>query len=422
MLLGIKDKMKIRLILLILLSLSIYSESTGQDTIKQQQVLNFFLDCRECDFTYVRQELQFVSFVRDPQLADVHILVTNSNTGSGGNKFFLNFIGLRTFKDLNYEYTIITDQSNTEDDTRRALLKIIKIGILPYYSKTSFIDNLNIDLEESGQRKADDIVIDRWNKWVFQLESGGELQKEESQNEYSIQTEASAEKVTEEWKTSLEASYEINRENYFDDDIKITNKQDSKQIDGQLIKSLNDKWSAGIFGEYSSRTFLNIRNKYSTAAAIQYNFFPWKECNRRVFAVGYGVGLDIFEYNEITIYDKMHESLVAEMLMLNLELIQPWGEISIGATAQNYFHDFSKNRVTLESDFSVRLSKNLSVFCEVESQLVHDQLYLPKGDASLEDILLRRRKLATTYEIRGQLGFRFTFGSIFNNVVNERFR
>lgn len=415
-------KKHLRTLIFILLATVSGTDSFCQDTLNRPKVLNFFLDCWECDFTFVRQELQFVSFVRDPQLADVHILVTNSHTGSGGNKFFLNFIGLKTFKDLNYEYSIITDQSNSDDDTRKALLKIIKIGILPYYSKTSFIDNLNVEIEESGQRKADDIVIDRWNKWVFQLESGGELQKEESQNEYSIQTEASAQKVTEEWKTSIEASYEINRENYFDDDIKITNKQDSKQVSGELIKSLNDKWSAGIFGEYSSRTFLNIRNKYSTAAGIQYNFFPWKECNRRVFAVGYGVGLDIFEYNEITIYDKMHESLVAEMLMVNLELIQPWGEISIGATAQNYFNDFSKNRVTLQSEFSVRLSRNLSVFCEVESQLVHDQLYLPKGDASLEDILLRRRKLATTYEIRGQLGFRFTFGSIYNNVVNERFR
>jgi len=415
-------KMNHKTLIFLLFASVFFTDSFCQDTLNTTKVLNFFLDCRECDFTYVRQELQFVSFVRDPQLADVHILVTNSHTGSGGNKFFLNFIGLRTFRDLNYEYTIITDQSNSDDDTRKALLKIIKIGILPYYSRTSFIDNLNVAIEEEGKRKAEDIVIDRWKKWVFRLESGGELQKEESQNEYSIQTEASAEKVTENWKTSVEASYEINRENYFDDGVKITNKQDSKQVAAELIKSLTEKWSAGIFGEYSSRTFLNIRNKYSTAAGIQYNFFPWKECNRRVFAVGYGIGIDIFEYNEITIYDKMNESLVAEMLMINLQLIQPWGEISIGATAQNYFHDFSKNRITLESDFSVRLSKNLSVFCEAESQLVHDQLYLPKGDASLEDILLQRRKLATTYEIRGQLGFRFTFGSIYNNVVNERFR
>ncbi len=411
--------LKNAVIISVLILLSAKAGAQGNE--EKPTLISFFLDCDDCDFTFVRQELPFVSFVRDPQLADVHILVTDSNTGSGGSKYFLNFIGLKAFKDLNYDYAITTDQSDTDDDVRKALLKILKIGILPYYSKTDYINNINVDLEDSGDRNADQMVTDRWNKWVFQLESGGEFQKEESQNEYSVDTEASAEKVTEEWKTSVRASYEINRENYYDDDEKITNKQDTKEISGEIVKSLTDKWSAGMIAKYSSRTFLNIKNKYSTTAGIQYNIFPWKECNRRVFAIGYGVGLDIFDYNEITIYEKLNEILVSEALMINLELIQPWGEISVGLQGQHYFHDFSKNNLTLESDISVRLSKNLSVFCEIESQLIHDQLYLPKGDASLEDILLRRRKLATTYEISGQVGFRFTFGSIYNNVVNERF-
>jgi hypothetical protein len=106
---------------------------------------------------------------------------------------------------------------------------------------------------------------------------------------------------------------------------------------------------------------------------------------------------------------------------VHLELIQPWGEISVGLEGRHYFHDFSKNSLTLESDFSIRITKNLSVYCEVQSEIIHDQLYLPSGDASRDDILLERRKLATTYEVSGQLGFRFTFGSIYNNVVNERF-
>lgn len=414
-------KMRVRVILLIFLFISVLNTAKAQDTISKPEILNFFLDCYECDFSYVREELPFVSFVRDPQLADVHILVTESNTGGGGEKFFINFIGMKDFKDLNFEYNIITNQSDTGDDIRKALLKILKIGILPYYSRTTFIDNINIDLEESGNRIADEMVTDRWNKWVFRLESGGELQKEESQNEYSVTTEASAERITEEWKTELRASYEINRENFFDDGEKITNKQDTKELSGEIIKSLTEKWSARIFGAYSSRTFLNIKNKYSSGAGIQYNIFPWKECNRRVFAISYGIGLDIFDYNEITIYDKLNETHISEAIEVNLELIQPWGEISVGLSGQHYFHDFSKNNLSLESDLSVRLSKNISVFCEVESQLVHDQLYLPKGDASLEDILLRRRKLATTYEIRTEIGFRFTFGSIYNNIVNERF-
>lgn len=403
-----------------LLSKAIF-EVNGQEPVQKQVILNFFLDCEECDFTFVRQELPFVSFVRDPQLADVHILVTESNTGGGGEKFFFNFIGKNEFTDLEYKYTTITRQSDTDDDVRKALLKIIKIGILPYYSKTEFFNNINIDVVESEDRKADEFLTDRWNKWVFRLETGGEFQKEESQNEYSITSEASVEKITEEWKTRVEVTYEINRENYFDDGEKITNKQDTKEVFSDFIKSLTDKWSVGFFGSYASRTFLNIKNNYGTAAGIEYNFFPWGESNHRVFAVRYVAGLNVVNYNEETIYEKDKETLLSEALQMKLELIQPWGEISVGLEGRHYFHDFSKSRLTLESDFSVRLSKNFSVFFELRSEVVHDQLYLPLGDASLEDILLKRRKLATTYEISGQLGFRFTFGSIFNNIVNERF-
>jgi hypothetical protein len=393
----------------------------GQGTDHGPGNLNFFLDCYHCDFTYVRQELPFISFVREPQVADVHILMSESETGSGGNKFFLNFIGLKDFKGLDFEYSVTTNQSDTEDDVRKALLKMIKIGILPYYSKTSFIEQLKIDLEESDNKTADEMVIDRWNKWIFRLESGADFQKEQSQNEYSIDNEVKAERITEKWKTSFEASYEINRENYFDDDEQITNKQDSKQLQAELIKSLTEKWSAGIFGNYSSRTFLNIKNNFGTAAGIQYNIFPWKECNRRVFAIGYVIGIDFFDYNEVTLYEKMHEAYLSEKLNLNLELIQPWGEIIVGMQGSHLFRDFSKSHLTLESDISLRITKNLSVNFGVNSRLIHDQLYLPKGDASLEDILLERRKLQTTYELSGEIGLRFTFGSIYNNIVNERF-
>lgn len=415
--------MKYILITAIILSQLIFmsNNTCAQENIEQNTPLSFFLDCDDCDFTFVRQELPFVSFVRDPKLADVHILVTSSGTGSGGNKYFFNFIGVNEFKDINYDYTIFTKQSDTDDDIRKALLKTIKIGILPYYSKTTFIDQINIDLEESSDRVADDMVIDRWNKWVYQISSGAEFQKEENQNEYSLDTEASAERITEAWKTSFEASYEINQENYYDDGEKITNQQDSKDLSVELIKSLGEKWSAGLFGDYSSRTYLNLKTQYGTSAGIEYNIFPWKECNSRVFAIRYSAGVNYSGYIEETIYDKMEETLWYESLSINLELIQPWGEISVRMQGSHNFHDFSKNRLTLESDFSVRVTKNLSVFCQVESQLVHDQLYLPKGDASLEDVLLERRKLATTYEIGGQFGFRFTFGSIYNNVVNERF-
>lgn len=388
---------------------------------ERQSGINFFLDCEDCDLTFIRQELTFISFVRDPLLADVHILVTDSNTGGGGHKYFLNFIGKKEFEGVNNEYTVITNQSDTDDDIRRTLLKTIKVGILQYYSRTGYITRLNINIEDKENKKADEMLIDPWNKWIFRFESGGEFQKEQSQNRYSVRNETRIQKVTEEWKGSLEAMYEINRENFYDEGNLITNKQDTREISARYIKSLTNRWSARIYGEYLSRTYLNIKHKFETSLAAEYNIFPWNESHKRILAVRYNIAVSSYNYIEETIYDKLQETLFSESLEIHLELIQPWGELSLGLEGRHLFQDFSKNSLTFESDFSMYVTRNLSVFCGFESIMIHDQLYLPKGDVSLEDLLLERRKLATTYEMSGQIGLRFTFGSIYNNVVNERF-
>ena len=408
-------------ILKILIFILIVFNVKGQDTVKVNSNLNFFLDCWDCDFTFVRQELEFVSFVRDPKLADVHILVSESRTGSGGTKYFMNFIGLNALEGENYEYEYISEQMETHDETRKGLLKLIQTGILQYYTKSGYLDEVEIELRHSGEETASESVNDPWRKWVFRLGAGAEFDKEASQNEYSFEGEIRIEKVTEEWKTRLEADHDIFVENYYDDDEKITNNQSQTDVESYFIKSLSSRWSAGVFGFYQSATYLNIDNMYSGSVGAEYNIFPWDISNRKVFALRYLTGVRAYYYNEITIYEKWNETLFFESLELNLELVQPWGRVEASLEGRHYFHDFSKNRLTLFSDFSIRLTKQLSVFSFFYGRIIHDQLYLPKGDASLEDVLLRRRKLETTYEVGAQIGLRFTFGSIYSNVVNERF-
>jgi hypothetical protein len=401
------------------LSCSAYSP---QDTVRHHKTLDFFLDCEACDFTFVRQELPFVSFVRDPKLSDVHILSSISHTGSGAHKYFISFIGMEMFKGMDFNYELVTDPSYTEDDTRNGLLKIIKAGILPYYSKSGNLGQLDIDLIEKQNSKAENVTVDRWNKWIFRLSSGASFQKEESQNEASLESSTRIEKITSAWKTRFEASYEIDRESYFDDGTKYANNQDNTFLGVNYIKSLGQKWSAGIFGEYSSSTYLNIKNSFKTHIGIEHNFFPWEESSRRILSVGYYAGISGFDYHEITIYDKLHEFLSFHSIRVNSEFIEPWGTAELILEARHLFNDFKKNRFTIFSDVSLRITKQISVYFEINTQFIHDQLYLPRGDASVEDVLLQRRKLATTYEFEGNAGFRFTFGSIYSNVVNERFK
>ena len=53
--------------------------------------------------------------------------------------------------------------------------------------------------------------------------------------------------------------------------------------------------------------------------------------------------------------------------------------------------------------------------------MIHNQLNLPKAGASDEDILLRQKELATQFSFFTNLTIFYTFGSIYNNVVNPRF-
>jgi hypothetical protein len=52
---------------------------------------------------------------------------------------------------------------------------------------------------------------------------------------------------------------------------------------------------------------------------------------------------------------------------------------------------------------------------------IRDQLSLMRGDATLEEILLRRKEISTTYRYFISVGLSYTFGSTRSKVVNPRF-
>jgi hypothetical protein len=73
-------------------------------------------------------------------------------------------------------------------------------------------------------------------------------------------------------------------------------------------------------------------------------------------------------------------------------------------------------------DMNVRISGGLSFNVYAYSELVRDQIYLPKGGATEQEILTRRRQLASSYNFYSGFGFNYRFGSKLNNFVNPRFR
>jgi hypothetical protein len=87
----------------------------------------------------------------------------------------------------------------------------------------------------------------------------------------------------------------------------------------------------------------------------------------------------------------------------------------------NYLHDWSKNNLSASVALELRIAKGLSITLYGSASAIHDQLGLVKEDIPLDQILLQRKQLATQFQYFTSFGFTYTFGSIYNNVVNPRF-
>ena len=135
----------------------------------------------------------------------------------------------------------------------------------------------------------------------------------------------------------------------------------------------------------------------------------------------YTFGYRYTNYIDTTIYDKKKEGHFVQSMNVAYEVIQKWGSINLSLTYSNFTYDWSKNNLSINGYLDLRIAKGLSVSFGGGASLIHDQLGLVKGGATADEVLLRRKELATQFQIFTSFGFTYTFGSIYNNVVNPRF-
>jgi hypothetical protein len=187
------------------------------------------------------------------------------------------------------------------------------------------------------------------------------------------------------------------------------------------VWSLGEHWSLGAWFSASSNTYSNIDLSVSPTPAIEYNVFPYSQSTRRQFRFVYRLGYSYRRYIEETIYDKTKEDLWGQSLSATFEIKEPWGDASATISGSHYFHDWRLNRLELYGRLSLRLVRGLSLSMSGGFSAIHDQLSLRKGDLSIDEVLLQRSELATDFEYYFSVGFSYTFGSVYSNVVNPRF-
>ena len=388
--------------------------------ISSDPTLKVFVDCDECDFDFLRREIPFVHYVRDYRLAQVHVLITDQRTGSGGQEFRLQFIGQGTFTGQDGELKYTSQHDDTEDVERHGLVKTLQFGLMPYIAQTPLAAQISIDYKAVSAPQAVSQPSDPWNNWIFRIGTAGEFERESQTSEYSLDVDLSAKRITETWKIETEFELDYDEDTFSGDDDSIEAITNEAELRTHVVRSINPHWSAGAFAATGTTTRENIDRQILLMPAIEYSLFRYEHADQKQLTIAYGIGLKSVEYTEETIFDKLSERLLSESLLVTLELTQRWGEVELESEFSHYFHDFSKYRIDLGGEVSIRLFKGLEFVAELDVQQIHDQLYLPKGGAPLQEVILRRRELATTFEHEGRIGFRYTFGSIYNNIINTR--
>jgi len=385
--------------------------------------LAIFLDCDFCDENFIRQEMTYVDHVRDREVAVVHVLVTQQETGAGGEAQTFDLIGLGPFTGIDISTVYTTNANATEAEERDGFLHTLRAVLVPYVLRTSMRDRLRIDIapaadELGAQAQQQD---DPWDFWTFEMYADGSADFESNQRSYDTRYGMYIDRVTEDWKLQFRPFFNYNYDRFERQDNTIESTQRRDGFTSYVVRSVSPHWSIGGFGDVLASTFSNIDLRFRLMPALEWSLYPYREATRRQLTIAYRVGASHITYQDTTIYDETEQLLPEHLLNAGYEVIQPWGEVDIGVSASQYLHDLSRHSVQFNGAVDVRVTQGLSIEIGGSLELIHNQLNLPKGDADLEEILLRRRQLETNYEAGLSFGFRYRFGSIFNNVVNSRF-
>jgi hypothetical protein len=413
----------------VLLFIILYSlQATAQN--KSLKKLQVFIDCSRigCDLTFIRSEIKIVDFLLDRQAADVHVLITAQRAGGGGSQYQLIFYGQQIYKGYTDTLLFTTARTATKDEIRQQLVQGIMIGIAPLVARTAYASAIAIDMKgnDSTNLLSAGVTGDRWNYWIFNLGIDGEFNADKIYKSNRYSSDFSADRTTK----KLKAGFRV----YGSKRVSVYEYEDSSGISKNtvnnseygfyhhLVKALGPRWSYGYQANYTNNTFSNYKRKIYLNPSIEYNIYPYLDVNNRFFVLRYGIDVTNNNYYDTTLYNRLEETLYGQKASATLTLNQKWGTFYSSIYYRNYFHNWKLNNMGVNLNVNVRVTGGLSFYINTSGNIVHDQVYLVKGNVTEQDVLTRKRQLASNYNYRIYFGINFRFGSKLNNFINPRFQ
>ena len=380
--------------------------------VAAQARLNLFTDC-QCNKTLLKQEINYVNHALDPANAQVNLFIVTNFLSNGGKVYNLNFKGQHELEGNQLSFKVPVTAVMTGREVDEELTRRIQLGLAGFLAGTPYaaLADVSIDLDQE-EVIASEETQDNWNAWIFEAFARFKTNTESLRSSTELRLGFEADRTTPELRLRFQPNYFYRRQVITQSDgTQLTALRRDAWMNTSVVKSISDHWSVGFFVSATSSSFRNIDHGTWIAPAIEYNIFNYNEVPFKEFTIAYRMGWTHNDYTEETVFLQKKESL---------RLRQRWGNIFAGVSGGQYLNDLSKNRLSLRGQADVRVIKGLSFNIGGSYEIINDQISLPRGEASVEDILLGQSQLATNFEADLSFGLKYTFGSLYNNVVNTR--
>ncbi len=244
--------------------------------------IGIYIDCQmRCDYTYIKEEIQFVNYMQDRHEADVYILATRQRTGAGGNEIQLVFTGNNAYAEIQDTIIYFVDPDATDAIEREQLVKNLKKGLLPYLLQSPLSNKIDYTIPSNGnneEENAEESIVDPWNYWIISIGGSGHFEGEESFSGADLTGRFFASRVIDKSKFYYSARYNYEREKFLLSDgeefVSIKRRYSNRLL---YVKSISNHWSAGAIAEAGSSTFGNTDFDAELKPAVEYNVFPYSE-------------------------------------------------------------------------------------------------------------------------------------------------
>lgn len=391
--------------------------------------ITVYIDCESCDINYIKREINAVNYTLDALRAQVHVLVSSRRLDTGGRTYIFDFIGREAFEGDRFTMDLLIDPQNTNLERNERMVTALTAGLAVFLAQNGTKVSVQLpkaspaDSTEAGAAEGGGETPRKkgfFSQWVYELSSSMNLDRESNRRTLDLRYGGGMNYITDQWRIRLTPSFFYQERFVRSDEQDITFIRRTNNVSSAVIKSLSAHWSAGVFLNWGQNTYTNIQNNYSVAPAVEYSIFPYKDAITKEFTLAYRIGFSDNHYLEETIFFKLSERLVRQALDIRLNIRERWGDARIELSGAALVNDMKKNRLNMDASVSMRVVKGLSFSLGGSYDVVNDQLSLPRGNATLEEILLGQRQLATNFQSGVNFGLRYTFGALYNNIVNTR--